>query len=93
MILRVSSRSKSICVSTSTRPSNSVGRDKNSLLSDDLLRMIYDIMFGNPFAYQHIFDYFEPSNNEDDVNDDDGVIHNVHELKDVSMSSFVVSYD
>jgi hypothetical protein len=42
MILCVSSRPKSVCVSTSASPSNSVDRGKNSLLSDDLLQMIND---------------------------------------------------
>ena len=42
MILCVSSRPKSVCVSTSASPLNSVDRGKNSLLSDDLLQMIND---------------------------------------------------
>jgi hypothetical protein len=42
MILCVSSRPKSVRVSTSASPSNSVDRGKNSLLSDDLLQMIND---------------------------------------------------
>jgi len=64
--------------------------------------MIDDIMFDNPFADQHRFDYFEPSDNEDDdmlnsnvmVNDDDDeIIHFIPKFIDVFWSSFDVSND
>jgi len=53
MILYVSSRSKSVCVLTFAGSSSLISRGKNNLLSDDLLQMIGDIMFDNPFAEQH----------------------------------------
>jgi hypothetical protein len=69
--------------------------------------MIDDIMFDNLFVDQHRFEYYEPSDNEDDVDDDDDVdgddvdgkdvddeiIHHVSEFGDASRSSFVVSRD
>jgi hypothetical protein len=39
-----------VCVLIFDSPSNSVSRGKNSLLSDDLLERIDDIMFDNPFG-------------------------------------------
>jgi hypothetical protein len=39
-----------VCVQTSVGLTNSVGRGKNSLLPDDLLQIIDDNMFDNPFA-------------------------------------------
>ena len=58
-------------------------------------------MFDNPFADQHRFDYFEPSDNEDDdmlnsnmmVNDDDEIIPPIPKFIDVFWSSFDVSND
>jgi len=61
MVLYVNSRLKSMCVLTYIGPSNSVSRGRNNLLSIDLLQRIDDTMFDNPFADQHRFDYFEPS--------------------------------
>ena len=60
----MSSQPKFRCVSTFIGPSNLVGRDKNSLLSNDLLQIIDDIRF----------DYYEPSDNEDDVDNDSMMI-------------------
>jgi hypothetical protein len=57
-------------VSTSTGLSNSISKGKNNLLLDDLLQSIDDIMFDNSFVDQHIFDYYEPSDNKDDVDND-----------------------
>ena len=68
-------------------------------MSDDLLQIIDDIIFDNPFAHQHRFNYSEPSDNEDDVdndndnNVDDEIIPFVPEFGDASRSSFVVSHD
>jgi len=67
MMLYMSSRSKSICVLTYVGPSNSVSRGKNNLLSIVLLQRIDDTMFDYPFADQHKFDYFEPSDKHLDV--------------------------
>jgi hypothetical protein len=42
--------------------------------------MIDDIMFDNLFVDQHRFEYYEPSDNEDDVDGkdvDDEIIHHV----------------
>jgi hypothetical protein len=91
MILYVSSRSKSVCVPTSIGPSNSVGRDKNSLSSNDLLQRINNTMFDNHFADQYKFKYSEPSNNEDDVYDE--IIPPDPQFRDASGSSFSVSHD
>jgi len=69
--------------------------------------MINDTMFDNLFIDQHIFDYSEPIDNEDDetleqnvtinvdvdidvVNDNDKMIPQTHEFRDVFGSSFVV---
>jgi hypothetical protein len=43
-------------------------------------------MFDNPFANQHRFEYFEPSENEGDVVNDDEIIPHVPEFGDVSRS-------
>ena len=82
-------------VSTSTGLSNSISKGKNNLLLDDLLQSIDDIMFDNSFVDQHIFDYYEPSDNKDDVDNDvpDEIIPHVHEFRDASRFSFVVSHD
>jgi hypothetical protein len=105
IILYVISRPQSVCVPISARPSNSVSRGKRSLLSDDLLQMIGNTMFDNPFAKQHRFDYSELSDNKDDdalesnvmVNIDDDVdkeiIPLVSDFEDAFGSSFVVSND
>jgi hypothetical protein len=68
---------------------------------DDLLQKVNDTLFDNPFADQHRFDYFEPSDNEDDdmlnsnvmVNDDDEIIPSIPKFIDVFWSSFNVSND
>ena len=95
MILYVSSWLESVRVSTSTGLSNSISKGKNNLLLDDLLQSIDDIMFDNSFVDQHIFDYYEPSDNKDDVDNDvpDEIIPHVHEFRDASRFSFVVSHD
>jgi hypothetical protein len=90
-------------VSTSTGLSNSISKGKNNLLLDDLLQSIDDIMFDNSFVDQHVFDYYEPSDNKDDVDNDvhdeiiphvhDEIIPHVHEFRDASRFSFVVSHD
>ena len=49
----MNSQPKSVYVSTSANPSNSISTGKNSVLSDDLLQIIYDTMFNNPFVDQH----------------------------------------
>jgi hypothetical protein len=48
-------------------------------------------MFDNLFVDQHRFDYYKPSDNEDDV--DDEIIPLVSEFKDAYRSSFVISYN
>jgi len=95
----------SMCVSTSVGPLKSVSRGNNSLWSDDLLQLINDTMFDNPFADQYKFNYSKSSENENDemlnlnmivnINDDvdDGIINHVYEFGDASRSSFVVSHD
>jgi hypothetical protein len=52
-------------------------------------------MFDNSFVDQHIFDYYKPSDNKDDVDNDvhDEIIPHVHEFRDASRFSFVVSHD
>ena len=60
LVLYVNSQPKFVYVSTSANPSNSISTGKNSVLSDDLLQIIYDIMFNNSFVDQHWFDYSEP---------------------------------
>ena len=55
------------------------------------------------FFYQHIFDYYEPSDNKDDVDNDihdnvnndvhDEITPHFHQIRDVSRFSFVVSHD
>jgi hypothetical protein len=45
-------------------------------------------MFDNLFVDQHRFDYYKPSDNEDDV--DDEIIPLVSKFKDASRSSFVI---
>jgi hypothetical protein len=85
-----------VCLSTSVGHSNSVSRGKNSLLLVDLLQRIDDTMFDNPFDDQHRFDYFEPSDNEDDetldpnviVNDNDDVDNDIDD--DVMMKSYLL---
>jgi len=85
MVLYMSNQSKFIFVVTYAGPLKSVSKDKNNLLSDDLLQMIDDTIFGNLFVDQHRFDYSEPSDNEDDdtldpnmtVNIDEDVVHDV----------------
>jgi hypothetical protein len=81
--------------------SKSVSRGKNNLLLDDLLQMIDDTMFINPSTDQHRFEYFKPSDNEDDelldpnviINDNDEMIPPVPEFRDAFRSSFVVFHD
>jgi hypothetical protein len=82
-------------VSTSTGLSNSISKGKNNLLLDDLLQSIDDIMFDNSFVDQHIFDYYELSDNKDDVDNDvhGEIISHVHEFRNASRFSFVVSHD
>jgi len=48
-------------------------------------------MFDNLFVDQHRFDYYKPSDNEDDV--DDEIIPLVSEFEDASRSSFVISHN
>ena len=64
--------------------------------------IIDDTIFANPFAHQRRFNYFEPSDNEDDVdnvvvvddtNVDIGIIPLVLEFIDAFVSRFVVSHD
>ena len=83
----VSSRPKSVCVLISASPTNSVDRGKNSLLLYDLLQIIDYNMFNNYFANQYRFDYYEPSDNEED---DDEIIPPVPEFRDAFVSSFIV---
>jgi hypothetical protein len=52
IVLYVSSRPKSTYISTSASPSNSVGKCRNSLLSNYLMHMKNDIMFDNFFIGQ-----------------------------------------
>jgi hypothetical protein len=94
-----------VCILTFVGPSNSVNGCKNSLLSDDLLQRIYDIMFDNLFTDQYRFYYYEPSDNEydntlepnmivnvdGDVNDE--IIPPVLEFEDASGSNFIVYND
>jgi len=96
---------KHVCILTFVGPSNSVNGGKNSLLSDDLLQRIYDIMFDNLFTDQYRFYYYEPSDNEydntlepnmivnvdGDVNDE--IIPPVLEFEDASGSNFIVYND
>jgi hypothetical protein len=56
----VNSQPKSVYVSTSANPSNSISTGKNIVLSDDLLQIIDDTMFDNPFVDQYRFNYSEP---------------------------------
>jgi len=58
IVLYVNNRPKSIHISTFVSPPNSVGKSKNSLLSNYLMRMRNDTMFDNIFAGQRGFDYF-----------------------------------
>ena len=44
-------------------------------------------MFNNYFANQYRFDYYEPSDNEED---DDEIIPPVPEFRDAFVSSFIV---
>jgi len=62
----MSSRSKSLCITTFASPSKSVSRWKNNLVLDDLLMRIDDTMFDNLLVNQYRFDYFEFSDNEND---------------------------
>ena len=86
----MNNRLKSVFFPTYVGLSKSVSRGKNNLLLDDLLQMIDDTMFINPFTDQHIFDYFKPSDNEDDellnpnviINDDDEMIPPVPKFGD-----------
>jgi len=66
MILYMSSRSKSLRITTFASPSKSVSRGKNNLVLDDLLMRIDDTMFDNLFVNQYRFDYFEFNDNEND---------------------------
>jgi hypothetical protein len=51
MVLYMVSRTKFMClILTSASPSNSISRAKDILFLDDLLQMINDIIFDNPFA-------------------------------------------
>jgi hypothetical protein len=52
IVLYVSSRSKSTYISTSSSPSNSVGKCRNSLLLNYLMHMKNDAMFDNFFVGQ-----------------------------------------
>jgi len=93
IVLYVNNRPKSIYISTFVSPPNSVGKSKNNLLSNYLMRMRNDTMFDDRFAGQHGFDYFEHNNNENDVgvgvnvgddNDvDDEIIHLVPGLRNI----------
>ena len=56
----MNSQPKSVYVSTSANPSNSISTGKNSVLSDDLLQIIDDTMFDNPFVDQYRFNYSKP---------------------------------
>ena len=60
LVLYVNSQPKSVYVSTSANPSNSISTGKNIVLSDDLLQIIDDTMFDNPFVDQYRFNYSEP---------------------------------
>jgi len=64
--------------------------------------MINYIMFDNHFIDQHIFDYYGPNENKDDDVDvdvdvdndiDDEIIPHAPEFRDISRSSFIVSYN
>jgi hypothetical protein len=50
MVLYMSSQSRSLCAPTSVGPSKSISRGKKSLLLDDLLQRIDDIVFDNQFV-------------------------------------------
>jgi hypothetical protein len=50
---------------------------KNSLLLDNLMLRIDDTMFDNSFVDQHRFDYFKPSDNENDETLDLNVLVNI----------------
>ena len=52
IVLYVSSRPKSTYISTSASPSNSIGKGRNSLLSNYLMHMKNDTMFDNFFVGQ-----------------------------------------
>ena len=75
--LNMSSRSKSLCVPTFVCPLKLVSRGKNNLLLEDSLWNIDDTMFDNSFANQHIFHYYELSDNENEEMLDPKIIVNV----------------
>jgi len=56
-----------------------------------LLQRIDDNMFNKFFIDQRRFDYYKPSDNKDDV--DDEIIPFISEFGDAFRSSFVVSHD
>ena len=75
--LYMSSRPKSLCVPTFVCPLKLVSRGKNNLLLEDSLWNINDTMFDNSFANQHIFHYYELSDNENEETLDPKITVNV----------------